>query len=157
MLFLFETLQNLDENLRECGSRLYVLKGKPLDVLSQVFKVTITIFLCQFGVTKNQHGSTVLIAIFFYVFEHTQELNCTPSFFQMVINSNNQSIFPLLKKIKGIIVLPLFHNPTGNSRNKKKDPSSYICHFLWLTFIHDQLKYCLFSLTILKYQVDFYN
>jgi len=44
MLFLFETLQNLDENLREYGSRLYVLKGKPLDVLSQVFK--------EWGVTK---------------------------------------------------------------------------------------------------------
>ncbi|KAG8233196.1 6-4 photolyase, partial [Ladona fulva] len=36
--FLQQSLKNLDENLRKIGSRLYVLRGKPEDVLPEAFK-----------------------------------------------------------------------------------------------------------------------
>lgn len=36
--FLLESLQDLDSSLKQCRSRLYVLRGQPTDVLPQLFK-----------------------------------------------------------------------------------------------------------------------
>ncbi|XP_035825535.1 cryptochrome-1 isoform X3 [Aplysia californica] len=44
MQFLFETLQDLDDNLRSHGSRLFVLRGKPVDVFAKMFE--------EWGVTR---------------------------------------------------------------------------------------------------------
>jgi cryptochrome len=38
MRFLLQTLRDLDSNLRKKGSRLFVLKGKPVEVFPSVFK-----------------------------------------------------------------------------------------------------------------------
>jgi cryptochrome len=36
--FLVECLQNLDDSLKKLGLRLYVVKGKPLEVFERIFK-----------------------------------------------------------------------------------------------------------------------
>ena len=36
--FLLESLKDLDDSLKKCRSRLYVLRGQPIDILSQLFK-----------------------------------------------------------------------------------------------------------------------
>jgi cryptochrome len=36
--FLLETLTNLDANLKAAGSRLYVVRGTPTEVLPRLFK-----------------------------------------------------------------------------------------------------------------------
>lgn len=37
--FFLETLKDLDNSLRQCGCRLYVLQGKPSEVLEKKLKV----------------------------------------------------------------------------------------------------------------------
>lgn len=36
--FLLQSLQDLDRSLAQCGSRLFVLKGRPMDMLPSLFK-----------------------------------------------------------------------------------------------------------------------
>lgn len=36
--FLLQSLQDLDRSLTQCGSRLFVLKGRPIDILPSLFK-----------------------------------------------------------------------------------------------------------------------
>lgn len=36
--FLLQSLEDLDLNLRKLGSRLFVLRGQPVDVLPKFFK-----------------------------------------------------------------------------------------------------------------------
>lgn len=36
--FLLQSLQDLDRSLAQCGSRLFVLKGRPIDMLPSLFK-----------------------------------------------------------------------------------------------------------------------
>lgn len=36
--FLVQTLQDLDQNLRKIGSRLFLVKGKPLETFEKLFK-----------------------------------------------------------------------------------------------------------------------
>jgi cryptochrome len=38
--FLQESLEDLDKQLRSLGSRLFVIRGKPMDVFEEIFKVS---------------------------------------------------------------------------------------------------------------------
>ena len=46
MQFLFETLTDLDNNLKAMGTRLYFLRGNPVEVFENLFKVCIFLLLC---------------------------------------------------------------------------------------------------------------